>query len=345
MVGIGSFTLSGDLHFWVNDLLMAVFFLYVGLEIKREMLIGELASVKQAALPVLAALGGVVMPAILFSLFNLRGPGAAGWGIPVATDIAFALGVLALLGPRIPLPLKVFLAALAIADDLAAVLVIALFYAASISWGWLVLVLLCWLLLWFMNRMGVLHPLPYIALGLFLWIAVLESGIHATIAGVLLALAIPAGALGTSEGPSPLHHFEDTLTPWVAFVIMPIFALANAGVAMPANLPSLFSDPVTLGVIFGLLFGKPVGITLASWLAVRAGLTALPAGITWSHIHGTAWLAGIGFTMSLFIASLAFADPALLNMAKLGVFTASLLAGIIGAILLRRIPPAAQETD
>ncbi|MEO8660834.1 MAG: Na+/H+ antiporter NhaA [Bryobacteraceae bacterium] len=338
MIGIGTFTLSGDLHFWVNDLLMAVFFFVVGLEIKREMLVGELASIKQAALPVLAALGGVVVPAILFSLFNLRGPGAPGWGIPMATDIAFALGVMALLGPRIPLALKVFLTALAIADDLAAVLVIALFYAASISWGWLAVVLLCWLILWSMNRMGVLHPLPYIVLGILLWIAVLQSGIHATITGVLLAFTIPAGPVGASEGDSPLHHIEQTLTPWVAFLIMPIFAFANAGVTLPADLPSLFSHPLTLGVIFGLLLGKPLGISLASWLAVRTGLAALPSGVTWSHIHGTGWLAGIGFTMSLFIAGLAFADPALLNMAKVGILVASLFAGAIGAILLRRVP-------
>ncbi len=377
-VGVAGYAIRQDLHFWVNDLLMAVFFLRVGLEIKREMLVGELASPRQAALPIAAAFGGVVVPALIYALMNRAGLGAAGWGIPMATDIAFALGVLTLLGDRVPVSLKVFLAALAIVDDIAAVIVIAVFYTASISWTALGIAALFLALLFALNRTGVRHPLPYALLGVCLWIAVLQSGIHPTIAGVALAFAIPCRTtLNSSEflarsravldyferaaglnkdlmnndelqaaiealddtcetAQPPLYRIENALHSWVTFLVMPLFALANAGLVLPSDLVRQFSEPVTLGVVLGLLIGKPIGVTLGSWLAVRTGFIALPEGITWSHIHGAAWLAGIGFTMSLFVAGLAFSEDSLLGMAKLGVLTASIFAGFIGSAILFR---------
>jgi NhaA family Na+:H+ antiporter len=377
-VSLGSRALSHDLHFWVNDLLMVVFFFLVGLEIKRELLVGELASVRQAALPILAAFGGVVVPACIYTLLNAGGPGARGWGIPMATDIAFALGVLALLGTRIPPGLKVFLAALAIADDIAAVLVIAVFYTESLSWPALGAAVLCLAVLFLLNRLGVRRPLVYVLGGGALWLAVLASGVHATLAGVALAFTIPSrtsldsgqflvqsrrtlqrfqqAAHGSfslisnedcqsavhalekaCEKVQPtLHRMEYALHRWVTFLIMPLFALANAGVELGSHLTQALTRPVTLGIVAGLVLGKPVGITLASWLAVRTGIASLPAGVSWRHIHGAGWLGGIGFTMSLFLASLAFADPALLVLAKLGIFTASLTAGAIGSLVLLR---------
>jgi NhaA family Na+:H+ antiporter len=378
-VSLAGRVLSHDLHFWVNDLLMVVFFFVVGLEIKREVLVGELASFRQAALPILAALGGVVVPALLYSALNAGGKGAPGWGIPMATDIAFALGVMALLGERVPLGLKVFLTALAIVDDIAAVLVIAVFYTAELDWGALGLGAVLFAVLLAANRLGVRHPLPYALLGALLWLAVLQSGIHATIAGVALALTIPArttlrpgeflrhgravldyfertaktevsamideeqqAAIESLESACervqpPLHRMENALHNWVTFLVMPVFALANAGVPLTGNFGETLAEPVTLGVILGLLIGKPIGITLASWLAVRSGIASLPAGVSWRQIHGAGWLGGIGFTMSLFVAGLAFADEQLLTMSKLGIFTASFLAGIAGsAILIRK---------
>jgi NhaA family Na+:H+ antiporter len=377
-VSLAGRALSHDLHFWVNDLLMVVFFFVVGLEIKREVLVGELASLRQAALPIIAAIGGVVVPALLYSTLNAGGPGAPGWGVPMATDIAFALGVMALLGEGVPLGLKVFLTALAIVDDIAAVLVIAVFYTADIAWGALTVAGLVTVLLLAANRLGVRHPLAYTLLGALLWLAVLESGIHATIAGVVLAFCIPARttlrpddfllhgravldhferAVQSEESvmndeeqqaaiealedacervQPPLHRMENALHSWVTFLIMPVFALANAGVALSGNIAESLSEPVTVGVVLGLLLGKPIGITLASWLAVRTGMASLPAGVTWRQIHGAGWLGGIGFTMSLFVAGLAFSDEHLLTMAKLGIFTASLLAGVVGSVLLMR---------
>jgi NhaA family Na+:H+ antiporter len=377
-VSLAGKALSHDLHFWVNDLLMAIFFFLVGLEIKREVLVGELASARQAALPVIAAAGGVAVPAILYSLINFRGPGAHGWGIPMATDIAFALGVMALLGDRVPLGLKVFLTALAIVDDIAAVLVIALFYTDRISWTALGVAALCLVVLATLNRLGARHPLTYAIFGAILWLAVLNSGIHPTIAGIALAMTIPsrtpldsrrfvlrsrrvldhfeqavgserslmndeeqqAALLALEEAcekvQPPLHRMERALHPWVTFTIMPLFALANAGVLLGGNAASALSQPVALGVLLGLVLGKPLGITLASWVAVRARLASLPPGITWSHIHGAAWLGGIGFTVSLFVAGLAFNEESLLIMAKLGILSASLIAGIVGSVLLAR---------
>ena len=384
-ISLGAWTLSHDLHFWVNDLLMVVFFFVVGLEIKREVLVGELASVQQAALPIAAAAGGVVVPASLYILFNAGGPGSSGWGVPMATDIAFALGVLTLLGNRVPLGLKVFLTALAIVDDIAAVLVIALFYTEQIAWNALGAGAVCLALLFFLSFLGARQPLTYTIGGLLLWLAVLASGVHATIAGVALAMAIPVrtpldvqqfvlrgrrtldyfeaagvpdGSLMTNEEQQaavhaledacekvqpPLHRMEHALHPWVTFFIMPVFALANAGVVLTGDIAATLSQPVALGIIAGLVLGKPVGIVLASWLAVRSGLASLPAGVSWSHIHGAGWLGGIGFTMSLFIAGLAFTDAGLLTMAKLGILTASLIAGIVGSLVLMRAPRPAVE--
>jgi NhaA family Na+:H+ antiporter len=378
-VAIGAFAISKPLLLWINDGLMAIFFFVVGLEIKREILIGELASVRRAALPILAALGGMVVPALLYLAFTAGTPGAAGWGIPMATDIAFALGILALLGSRAPISLKIFLTALAIVDDLGAVLVIALFYTAKISLGSLGLGLGLILLLWGANRAGVRRPGIYLAVGVVIWVAFLKSGVHATIAGVLLALTIPARA-GAASGAlvargrellseiersergdvcafsgedrqaviaaledhtelsgSPLWRLEHALHPWVAFFIMPVFALANAGVAVGGGLVASVVHPVGLGVIVGLVLGKQIGVTLFSWLGVRLGLAALPEDLTWGHIYGVSWLAGIGFTMSLFITGLAFSDPALMTVSKLGILTASVLAGVVGWVLLRMV--------
>jgi Na+:H+ antiporter, NhaA family len=376
--GFGSARLSEELHFWINDGLMAVFFLLAGLEIKREALVGELASVRKAALPIAAALGGLLVPAGLYTLLNCNGPGAAGWGIPMATDIAFALGVLALLGDRVPASLKVFLAALAIADDIGAVLVIAFFYTAHISWISLAVAGGFFVALIAMNRIGVRHPLIYAILGIGLWLAFLHSGIHATVAGVLLALTIPArqridvrAFLGRSENAldeirraedagevveaiaakghaierlvsdcerveSPMLRFEHALVPWSKHVIMPIFALSNAGVALGSDAASAVVHPISLGIICGLMFGKPIGIMTLSWLSTRSGVASLPTGVSWRQILGVGMLGGIGFTMSLFVANLAFDATETLEIAKVGILAASLISGIGGAIILTR---------
>jgi NhaA family Na+:H+ antiporter len=377
-IGVPGAALTYSLHHWINDGLMAVFFFLVGLEIKREVLAGELASVRRAALPAAAALGGMVVPAILYTALNAGGEGAAGWGIPMATDIAFALGVLALLGPRTPLALKVFLTALAIVDDLGAVLVIALFYTSEISWAALGtgFALLGGLAL--LNRMGARLPITYTVIGVLVWLAFLKSGVHATVAGVLVAMTIPVRTridthefldrgrkLLTAfdhtgeEGPdiltshrqqaiiqdletacryaqSPLQRMEDALHDWVAFLIIPIFALANAGIRLEGDIGAAFTHPVTLGVILGLVLGKPIGISLFAWLAVRSGVAALPPGVTWRSIRAVSWLGGIGFTMSLFISDLAFTGGAHVAEAKVGIFTASILAGILGWMMMSR---------
>jgi len=339
-VALGASSLSRDLHVWVNDGLMAVFFFVAGLEIKRELFVGELATIRQAVLPIVAALGGVAVPALLYSMLNRNGPGSPGWGIPMATDIAFAMGVMALLGRRVPLGLKVFMMALAIVDDIAAVGVIALFYTTHIAWSALGIAAICFATLLVFSRLGVRHPLPYALVGLGLWAAILQSGVHATIAGVLAAMTIPCrtNAKGSKRMQSPLFRWEHALHPWVTFAIMPVFALANAGIAFDGDVFTKLLQPVPLGVVLGLVLGKPIGITLASWLAVRMRLASLPPGIRWIQLHAAGWLGGIGFTMSIFVAGLAFADGAVLNMAKLGIFTASLLAGITGSVLLLRNP-------
>ena len=377
VVGVGDLVLDQSLHHWINDGLMAVFFFVVGLEIKREVLVGELASPRKAALSVAAALGGMAAPALVYALLNARGVGAAGWGIPMATDIAFALGVLALLGSRIPLSLKVFVTAIAIVDDLGAVLVIAFFYTAELSWGALELAAVMLILLALLNRGGVRRPLPYALLGVVLWLAFLASGVHATVAGVLLALTIPARRaiddteflrrtellvaefaeeaepglavptpdqrdalhsleVAVRDVEAPLPRLEHALHPWVAFFIMPVFALANAGVSLGGDLSTVLGSPIALGVVLGLFLGKQVGILTASWIAVRAGLAELPSGVRFRQLWGVGLLCGIGFTMSLFIATLAFPDPRLLDAAKIGILAASLLSGIAGALALAR---------
>lgn len=342
-VGTSGFGLTLSLHAVVNDGLMTIFFFLVGLELKREVLLGELATRRSACLPVAAALGGMVVPAALYAAVNYHGTGAPGWGIPMATDIGFALGILALLGDKIPTGLRVFLAALAIADDLGAVLVIALFYTSALHWVALGMAVSVMLVLLLMNRRGVRRPLAYVSVGLVLWGCLLASGVHATIAGVLLALTIPARTASGDAAQAPLHRMEQSLHGYVAFLIMPLFAIANAGVSL-RGLGATFQSPVAWGIVLGLVVGKPLGITLASMLAVRAGIAELPRGISWRHLHGTSWLGGIGFTMSLFIAGLAFSDASTLDTAKLGILCASIGAGVIGYTLLRNADPKLPDT-
>lgn len=389
---IGDFLLEKPLWLWINEGLMALFFFVIGLEIKRELLVGALSSPKQALLPLAAAGGGMLIPALIYGLINAGEPTLRGWGIPMATDIAFSLGVLALLGKRAPLSLKVFLTALAIVDDMGAVLVIALFYSEPLAGSYLGLGFGLLLLSAMMGAWGVRQPLVYALLGFALWLAFLKSGVHTTVAGVLLAMTIPArtkidarsfAALGRkilgeferaagassvrSQSPShemnsemnsqqqavlqalelackdvesPLQRMERALHPWVAFFVMPLFALANAGVVLEVQALQAESSPVILGIVLGLLLGKPLGIVGFAWLAVRLRLAKLPSDLLWRHIVGVGLLGGIGFTMSLFIAQLAF--PALggewLNWAKVGVLTGSLLAGLSGWAVLRGIP-------
>ncbi|MFN8677641.1 MAG: Na+/H+ antiporter NhaA [Thermomicrobiales bacterium] len=380
-LALGSWRFGESLRHWINDGLMAIFFLVVGLEIKREVLVGELASPRRAILPAIAALCGAAIPAGIYLAFNAGTNGAAGWGIPMATDIAFSLGVLALLGSRIPLGLKVFLTALAIVDDLLAVLVIALFYAGDLDPLALAAAVVILLLLILVNRLGARRPLVYGTLGLALWAAIFASGLHATLAGVLLALTIPArtridsdafvnrgqkllqqfaraGDPGDSvltngerqdtlaeledvveAAGAPLQRLEHSLHPWVVFAIVPLFALANAGVRVEGNLTAVMAHPVTLGVFVGLVLGKQIGVLLGAWLATRLGWSELPAGVSWRQIYGVGWLAGIGFTMSLFVADLAFPRPDAapnLAAAKLGVLAASVVAGAGGWLILRR---------
>jgi len=333
-VEVGAAGLHKPLLLWINDGLMALFFLMVGLEVKREIVQGELSSVRKAALPVAAALGGMVVPALLYALINLGGPGQAGWAIPMATDIAFALGVLALLGDRVPTSLKVFLAALAVADDIGAVAVIALFYTSKLSLTALLIAAGLGGLLLVLNRLKVQNLGLYLLVGAALWVAVLKSGVHATIAGVILAMAIPLHGV-EDDDHSPLVHLEHTLHPWVSWLVLPVFALANAGVTVLGAEIELL-HPVALGTAAGLVLGKSLGIPVFSWFAVRSGLGQLPEGASWGHVIGVGLLGGIGFTMSIFVAGLAFTDPALLDTAKLGILGSSLLAGVIGAAVLLR---------
>lgn len=341
-IGYGPMRLDLTVHQWINDGLMALFFLLVGLEIKREMLAGELASVRKAALPIAAAAGGMVVPALLYAALNGGGIGERGWGIPMATDIAFALGIATLLGPRVPVSLKVFLAAVAIVDDIGAVLVIAIFYTASIAWANLAVVAALVIALVLLNRAGVQHPAPYLLLGIVLWVAVLSSGVHATIAGVLLALTIPSR--GSNVESSLLEKLEHSLGNPIAFFVVPLFALANAGVRIGGAASSGTSVTVLAGVVIGLVLGKPLGISVASWLAVRMRVATLPDSVTWRMLRGVSWLGGIGFTMSLFVGALAFSDEALLDSAKIGVLLASCVAAFMGWLMLRERPSKAEDS-
>lgn len=334
-IRVGPFEISRSLVEWINEGLMVIFFLLVGLEIKREMLVGELSSPRQALLPVLAAAGGMAVPAAIFLLFNAGTEGARGWGVPVATDIAFSLGVLALLGRRAPWSAKVFLTAYAIADDLGAVLVIAFFYTGDLSVGRLGVAGLVLAYLLGVNAAGVRHAMAYVLPAHILWLALLGSGVHASIAGVLIAFAIPVRDENDRADGSLLHRMERALHPWVSFFILPLFALANAGVELPREAASSLAHPVTAGVVLGLVLGKPIGVVSTCYAAVRLRVAALPGGVSWRHMVGAGILGGIGFTMALFIAHLAFGTGAHLAEAKIGVLVGSLVAGGAGWAVLR----------
>jgi len=377
----GDWRLEKTLHHWINDGLMALFFFVVGLEIKREVLVGELSDPRQASLPIIAAIGGMVIPAGIYYAFNIGNESASGWGIPMATDIAFAVGVMVLLGSRIPKTLLTFLVALAIVDDLGGVMVIALFYTETIEFGPLSIAGLLLCVLIFFNRAGIRHPLPYFLIGLLMWLAMLKSGVHATLAGVLTALTIPAspkyepgrfsdlvrklmGRFDESYVPgqsimrndaqrsilqtlengvhlveTPLQRLEHSMHVWVAFLIIPIFALANAGIPIDwSKIGESLTHSVTIGVIAGLLLGKIIGIAGFSWVAIKFGWGSLPAGTSFAQIVGVSILGGIGFTMSIFIAELAFAGQTeVLLLAKIGILFASILAGVIGYLWLLKV--------
>lgn len=327
--------LNYSISMWINDGLMAIFFLYVGLEIKRELLEGELSSFKKSALPVLAALGGMLLPALIFALFNNGKPTASGWGIPMATDIAFALAIIGLLGDRVPKSLKIFLAALAIVDDLGAILVIALFYSNEIHYEYLLLAGLVMAGLAVLNSLGVKKIIYYLIPGVFLWYFIHHSGIHATIAGVLLAFAIPTNE---TDELSPLEKLEHGLNVPVNFFIMPIFALANTNITFTKEMIADFFSPLTFGIILGLFFGKTIGVSFFSWLAVKLKIAKLPHKAGWKHIIGVGILAGIGFTMSIFISLLSFDDALHVEEAKFAILVASILAGVIGFVYLKSLP-------
>src|SRR5262245_17814113 len=316
-VGMAPLALTKTVLHWINDGLMAVFFLLVGLEIKREAFIGELAGFERAALPAIGALGGMLMPVLVYVVVNWRAQGTlSGWPIPTATDIAFALGVLALAGRHAPASLRIFLLALAVIDDLGAIVLIAVLFTEKLSWVAILLVVGCLAALAVLNRMRVGRLTPYALVGFLLWLAVLKSGVHATLAGVALGLAIP---LSREEKPGIAARFEHTLHPWVAYVILPLFALANAGVPIERINAQVLLHPVTLGTTLGLLLGKLAGVFGFTWMAVRLGFGRLPAGVTWGHLFGVALLTGIGFTMSLFLGGLAFSDESLQGPVRLGV--------------------------
>ena len=324
-------------HF-INDGLMTVFFFVVGLEIKRELLTGELSSFKKASLPIIGAIGGMIVPALIFLMFNRSTPTAGGWGIPMATDIAFAVGVVSLLGKRVHPALKVFLMALAIVDDIGAVLVIALFYTATINWTMLLIAFGLIGLLIAANIKGVHSLWFYSGFGILVWLLFLQTGVHATIAGVLVAFSVPASIGDNQKAESTLSRFENGLHGFVAFAIMPLFALANAGVSIFGGSFATIIDPLPLGIFLGLLVGKPVGITLFAWLGSKLNITSLPSNVAWADLFLISILGGIGFTMSLFITNLAFTDESVIDMAKLGVLLGSLVSGLLGYIFLSRKP-------
>ena len=381
---LGPLELGGDLHHWINDLLMALFFFVVGLEIKRELIHGELRDPKAAALPVICAVGGMVVPAGLYLALTAGTSAVSGWGVPMATDIAFSLGVLALLGHRVPPALKVFLLTLAIADDIGAILVIAFFYSGGVVWTWLAVGAVATLAIISLSRSNVRSQLTYVILAMVLWLAFYKAGVHPTIAGVLLGLLTPAwpfhrpataaeaarevlGGLdrlppGESrqsallevsgmawEAVSPLSRLEARLHPWSAWLVLPVFALANAGVSLAGtSFSALLAEPAARGVVLGLVAGKPLGILAAAALAVALGVGRLPAGVGWRDMAGVGFLAGIGFTVSIFIAGLAFSDPLVTDASKAGILTASLAAGVLGAAILlprRRAPAAPRRAE
>ena len=333
-------SIDKPLLLWINDGLMALFFFLIGLEVKREIVTGQLRSWKQASLPVCAAIGGMIVPALIFVAINSGSPeNIRGWAIPAATDIAFALGLLALLGTRVPVALKALLLAIAIIDDIGAIAIIALFYTENMNQAALGLALVPAAGMLLLNRAGVARTIPYFLLGAFLWICVLKSGVHATLAGVITAMFVP---LATGD-ERPLERLEHALHPWVAFLILPIFAFANAGVSFAgAGLEALFA-PLSLGIAAGLVFGKQIGILGACWLATKSKLATMPHDVTWRHVYGLSCLAGIGFTMSLFIGGLAFADPSQIDAVKMGVLTGSIVSAIIGMVVLAGAPRPVAE--
>ncbi|KPG89466.1 sodium:proton antiporter [Pseudomonas sp. RIT-PI-q] len=328
---IGALKIAKPLLLWINDGLMALFFLLIGLEVKREVLDGQLSKPSQIVLPGAAAIGGMVVPALLYWFLNRDNPAAlGGWAIPMATDIAFALGVLALLGKRVPVSLKLFLMTLAIIDDLGAIIVIAIFYSGALSTLSLALAGACIVALIAMNRLGVVKLGPYMIIGLILWVCVLKSGVHATLAGVTLAFCIPLRTKNAE--PSPLMTLEHALHPWVAYGILPLFAFANAGLSLSGVTVESFTHHVPMGIAVGLLLGKTLGVFGLTWLAVKIGIAALPQGANWGQVLGVAILCGIGFTMSLFVGSLAFVPGAseYAGMDRMGILTGSILAALIG---------------
>lgn len=366
-------TLDESIEHWINDALMAIFFFVVGLEIKRELVAGELRDPRAAALPAIGAIGGMVVPALFFVFFNAGGAGADGWGIPMATDIAFAVGVVALLGNKVPSAMKVFLLTLAIVDDIGAIAVIAIFYTDDLSVEWLLVAVGITMVVVLMRMARIWYIPAYVFVGGFLWLAVFESGIHATIAGVVLGLITPAHPLRSYSGDddddegdedphvgaaisgqasasvvrratfeirerlSVAERLEDILHPFSSFLIIPIFALANAGIEISGDsIKDAASSDVTIGVIAGLVLGKLIGVSVFTWAAVKSGISSLPRGATMTHVVGLAAIAGIGFTVSLFITNLAFDDPAVIDEAKLGILAASILAAIIGVLVLSR---------
>ena len=378
LIELGPIDLSESLRDVVNDALMTLFFFVVGLEIKRETRLGDLSDRSAAAGPAIAAVGGMVVPALIYFALNSSGDAARGWGIPMATDIAFALGVVALLGNRIPPRARLFLLAVAIVDDIGAIAVIAIFYTDDLSFGWLAVAVALFVVVYMAKHRNVRAMSFYWIIGAMVWFAVFQSGVHATLAGVALGFLTPThpfygareynekaratvGSYGneeqsvmerehvdhevlelaniTRESVSPLTRLEEGLHPWTSFMIVPLFALANAGVRFVGiDIGAALKDPITIGVALGLVLGKIVGITLAMYLAVRSGVARLPIGSTWSHIRGLAVLGGIGFTVSLFVTGLAFDDPAMADLAKIGIFAGSAIAGVTGYLLLRKVP-------
>ena len=333
-IGINNFGLKLSVHHWINDLLMAVFFFFVTLEIKREFIQGELSNLKKALLPIIGAVGGMVIPALVYVVINLgNNETLNGWAIPSATDIAFSLGILSLLGSRVPISLKIFLTALAIIDDLGAILIIAFFYSGDLSISYLSLILISYILLLLLNKFGIKKFIPYLIIGAFMWFFTYKSGIHATIAGVLLASTIPHRI--KEKDFSLLIKLEHAISPYVAFIIMPIFAFANAGVSLKGLSLSSLLEPVPLGILLGLFVGKQVGVMLVSFFAVKCGVAQMPDKSNWLSLYGVSILTGVGFTMSLFVGNLAFAENIqYIDGVKIGVLAGSLLSTVFGYFIL-----------
>jgi Na+:H+ antiporter, NhaA family len=385
-ITIGDIQISLNLQHWINDGLMVIFFFIVGLELKREAVVGELTDLRNAILPIGAAIGGMIFPVSFYLLFNpVNSETIRGWAVPMATDIAFALGILALFGSRAPFSLKVFITTLAIIDDIGAVLIIAFFYTSEIRWEFLLLASVIYLILIGLNKLSVYNPFPYTFLGIILWFGFFMSGVHATIAGVLLALTIPSkkilnfdeykeinkkllekfDSIDTSRPEAevltkkmyiaetinlsskfvqpPLHRLEHDLAPWVAFLIIPLFAIANAGVRIEGDLGMILTHPITLGIVLGLSLGKPLGVIFGTWVVVKLGISELPEGITWANILGVGFLSGVGFTMAHFISGLAFINQDFLDISKIAILLASLISGVAGYILLNRSLPKQGE--